>query len=115
MQKYITQFNNKTSAIIGDNTEKTAFLSLLTLLAVSFALYLFFVGSTILNIVERKNLENNNRILNSKVSELELKYLSETSKIDLNLAYSLGFKDAVGTAFASNNASSKGLSFAKNN
>lgn len=114
MKKYITKFNN-TSVMTGINTERMIFWSLSSLLVISFITYLLLTGLTTLNVAERKSLEDGNKILSSKVSELELKYLSETKKIDLNLAYSLGFKDAVGAAFAVNGVSPKDLSFAKSN
>ena len=113
MQKYATQLHNKTAAMIEGHTDRTMFLVLSAFVVVSFAMYLFFVGTTILNIVDRKSLENENRSLGSKVSELELNYLSETNKIDLKLAYSLGFKDAGATTFAARDAGGKALSVAK--
>ncbi len=115
MQRYSIQFNNKTISLFQGDTEKIFFLLLAVAVGLSCFLYLFFVGTTIFNIVERNNLESQNRELSSRVGELELLYLSESNKIDINLAYSLGFKDAVGTVFASANNSGKGLSLAENN
>ncbi len=55
--------------------------------------YVFFLGSMVFNIIERKSLEANARVLSNEVGNLELDYLSISEKIDLNLAYSLGFKE----------------------
>lgn len=115
MQKYSTQLYNKTADILNGNSEKTMSFFLLVMFGASFAAYLFFNGMTIVNIINRKNLEKSNLILGSRVSELELNYLSESNKIDLNLAYSLGFKDAVNITFASREVPGKTLSLAKNN
>ncbi len=115
MQKYAIQLNNRTVTIVEGNVHKTAFLLVSAALLASFAMYLFFVGTTIFNIVERKNTDNDNRSLSSRVSELELSYLSESNKIDLNLAYSLGFKDATGATFAYNGAKNGSLSLAGGN
>ena len=45
------------------------------------------------NIVERKALEGRALTLSNEVGNLELEYLSVSQKVDLNLAYSLGFKE----------------------
>src|SRR3989338_3739537 len=107
MQKYSLQFNSRTIPLFQGNTEKTAFLLLVATLGLSCSLYLFFVGTITFNIVARNSLESGNRELSSRVGELELLYLSESNKVDIDLAYSLGFKDAVGTVFASANSSGK--------
>lgn len=59
--------------------------------------YVFFVGDMVFNVVERKALENEARALSAEVSELELAYLSLARGVDLELAYSLGFKDTEAT------------------
>ena len=55
--------------------------------------YVFILTNMVWNIVDRKSLENQSRDLNTEVSTLELQYLSLSNKIDINLAYSLGFKE----------------------
>ncbi len=97
------------------HVERKAFLFLTTMLGFSIILYLIFVIQTTVNIVGRKNLENANRAQGSRVNELVLSYLSESNKINLGLAYSLGFKDSKNTTFASLVPSAKPLSFAPNN
>ncbi len=62
----------------------------LGILAIS---YLFLLGNMVFNIVERKALEGEARTLANEVGELELTYLSMSSKIDLELSHSLGFKE----------------------
>lgn len=115
MQKYAIEFNNRTITLVEGSIERNVFLLVSSAIAVSFAFYLVFVGVTIVNIVDRKNIESGNRTLSSKVSGLELSYLSESNKIDLNLAYSIGFEDATNAIFASNVPIEKGLSFARGN
>lgn len=115
MKRYVIQFNNRTITLVEGHIERMMFLFLMIILGFSFFLYLVFVGQTIVNIVERKNIENENRVLSSRVNKLELSYLSETNKIDLALAYSLGFQDSKNTVFAPASSSGKPLSFARNN
>ena len=114
MQRYAIQFQNKTVSLMEGQTERTLFLLFSSSLFLSCVMYFFFVGATTLNIINRNTLEKENRMLNSRVGELELLYLSETSKIDLNLAYSLGCKDATKTAFAGAGGTKENLSLAKN-
>ena len=63
------------------NLEKRVFWGLVVTL-VSFAVfYAYFVNQTILNIVERENIEEEIVMLNSKISELEFDYIALKNKI----------------------------------
>ena len=53
--------------------------------------YVFLLGNMVFNIVERRTLETYALTLSNEVGSLELEYLSMSQKVDLNLAYSLGF------------------------
>lgn len=66
-----------------------AMLSTFALLAV---LYFLILGSMVFNIVQRKNLEKNELMLSSQVSNLELSYLSVSNSVDVALSSSMGFK-----------------------
>lgn len=55
--------------------------------------YVLVLGNMVFNIVERKSMESKAHALSNEVGDLELQYLSISQKIDLNLAYSLGFKE----------------------
>ena|SRR3989344_631446 len=100
MVKYSVQFNRKSFTLVEGGIARTMFNGATLFIGLSFALYLSFLGMTILNIVERNDLESENRTLSSRVSELELSYLSETEKVNIALAYSLGFKEAKNPVFA---------------
>lgn len=67
-----------------------AMLSALGILALSYALIIAF---TVLNIVERKNLEKEMQALTTEVGELELEYLALTESIDQELSQAMGFKE----------------------
>lgn len=114
MQKYVVQFHNQTITIVEGRLDRMLFLLLAGILGISFAFYLVFVFQTSWNVMKRNQLEAENRVLSSKLSELELSYISATSKIDLNLAYAKGFKDSTRTSFVSRGSISKALSYAKN-
>jgi len=56
--------------------------------------YIFILGSMVLNIIERKALEREAAALSNEVGGMELVYLSLSSKVNLELSYSMGFKEA---------------------
>ncbi len=88
MKGYVGQAN------VLDHNSQSRLLGFLLLtfglLAIS---YLFLLGNMVFNIVERKALENEARTLANEVGGMELTYLSMSSKIDLELAHSQGFKE----------------------
>ena len=55
--------------------------------------YVLILGGMVYNIVERRSLDSEARALSNEVADLELSYLSMSNKIDLNYAYTSGFKD----------------------
>jgi hypothetical protein len=59
--------------------------------------YIFLLGNMVFNIVERKAFEVEARTLANEVGALELSYLSMSSKVDLELSKSLGFKEVKAT------------------
>ena len=59
--------------------------------------YILILGNMVKNIIERQSLEINIRTLTNEVRTLEVAYLSVSSDIDLNLSYSMGFKNTQAT------------------
>ena len=55
--------------------------------------YALILGNMVFNIIERRSLEKEALSLSSEVGNLELAYLFLSNKVDLNLSYSLGFKE----------------------
>ena len=60
-------------------------------------LYVLFLGNMVKDIVERRSLEASARGLSGDVGDLELAYLSLSNDVDLNLSYSMGFKETKAT------------------
>ena len=56
-------------------------------------LYILFLGNMVFNIVERRNLEKDVRVISNEVQALELDYLSMSGELDLDLSRSMGFKE----------------------
>jgi len=63
--------------------------------------YAFLVNQTVLNVVEREKIEKGITLLSSEVSRLEATYISRAQKIDLNLAYQMGFSEPKEKKFVS--------------
>lgn len=56
-------------------------------------LYLLILSNMVLNIIERRTLEADARVKSNEVADLELRYISTSSKIDLNMSATLGFSE----------------------
>ena len=72
-------------------TQKSIFRLLVSLIAILFVVYIYLIGSMTFNILARKNLESNVKILGNSVSQLELTYLNKANEIDKSYALSLGY------------------------
>jgi len=87
--------------IIENNyTRKILFKGLVLSLAVLGILYVYFIGSITFNVLARKSLENNIRVLSSNISQLELVYLNNLNQIDKDYSLEKGFVDAKNNIFA---------------
>ena len=93
------KFNTAVSESL--HLEKKLFLAVYGTFFLLLSLYIFFVSQTIFNIVERKNAEQEMRILSSNLSSGEVEYMALAKDIDLNLAQTLGFNESANIYFAS--------------
>ncbi|MCC7469945.1 MAG: hypothetical protein IT284_02285 [Bacteroidetes bacterium] len=85
--------------IIRGKSELKPFYLFVFFAAVSFTLYIFFIGQTIFRLVAERSTQAENRGLSSEISELELDTLTFNESISIDKAYELGFVDAKDTAF----------------
>jgi hypothetical protein len=65
-----------------------------------FAVYSFFIASTVVAINQRKDLRQEIRASQGQVSELEIKYFNLSAGIDIKKASELGFVDSQTPIFA---------------
>ncbi len=86
-------YTNNVNIIDNGNLQKRILNMMLSTLGLLALIYVLLLGNMIFNIVERKALETRALTLSNEVGSLELQYLSVSQKVDLNLAYSLGFKE----------------------
>jgi len=89
----LKSYANNVNIIDSGNLQKRILHIMLLTLGTFALLYVFILGSMVFNIVERKSLETHAYALSNDVGNLELEYMSISKKVDLNLAYSLGFKE----------------------
>ena len=89
----LKSYASNVNIIDNGNLQKRILNTMLLMLGILTLLYIFFLGNMVFNIVERKALEKSALTLSNKVGNLELEYFSMSQKVDLNLAYSLGFKE----------------------
>jgi hypothetical protein len=94
--------------------EKNLILSFLVLVIFLAITYGYFVKQTILNVVTREEVEEEMIDLGSAVSQLEVRYIELKNRIDLDFAYSLGYKDASEIKFVSRNVMDKALTINQN-
>lgn len=71
-----------------------AMLSIIFVLAL---VYVFILGNTVLNIVQRRAMEKEILTLSNEVGNYELSYLSISDGVDLALSSSMGFKEVKAT------------------
>lgn len=86
------------------NKEKTIFWSLVGVLFLCAGFYMYFINTTIHNVVVRQDLENKASQLTLSISSNEFKYISLRNAVNLEMAYSLGFRDVSAKTFISNKA-----------
>jgi hypothetical protein len=95
MKDITSKINIYTSnaGIMQNDVERLTLKFILWSFGVLGLVYLILLGTMVSNIVQRKSLEANARILSNEVSDLELSYLSMSNNVDLNLSHTLGFKE----------------------
>jgi hypothetical protein len=81
------------SLSIMGNTENILLRTILGAFGILALWYIFLLGNIVFNIIERKTVEAQTRILSSEVSNLELNYLALSNGIDLDLSHKLGFRE----------------------
>ena len=55
--------------------------------------YLFLLGSSVMNVVERKTLESEAHILANEIGALEVEYLQVSNTVDRELSIQMGFEE----------------------
>jgi len=87
--------------------ERRFFIVLVSVAVFLFGLYIFFVSSSIVNVLVREEIELEIAQLHSQIGEIESTYIVQKDAISLDLAYSLGFIDATSKIFITRKTLSK--------
>lgn len=95
-------------AVLQLNKEKTIFWSLVGILFICAGLYMYFIDTTIHNVVMQQNLEGASSSLTLSIGSEEFQYISKRNAVTIELAYSMGFKDAKVKEYISNKAKTSG-------
>lgn len=90
--------------------EERVFAALVSFLLLSAALYIYFISTTILSVVDRTNALSEIKILDTKISELESEYMAFGSSIGLPEAKTLGYQEIAKIDYVSRTSS---LGFAR--
>jgi hypothetical protein len=92
-----------TEKILELKKEKNIFWTLTAILLLCVGFYMYFINTTVRNVVSRENLENESSKIALEISSNEFKYITLRNSVTLQLAYSIGFKDAENKKFISQN------------
>jgi septum formation inhibitor-activating ATPase MinD len=80
---------------------ETVVWSLLGLCLVLLVLYVYFMNTSVFNVAKRVDTERQIAELTTNISHKEFDYISQTNKINIELAYALGFKTAEAPVYVS--------------
>lgn len=87
------------------------FFVLATLLVIIFAVYVYLINKTVMNVVAREQTEQDIAQLSGTLGELEFKYITLKNIITLDLAYERGFQETSPKAFISRTTRPASLSY----
>ena len=76
------------------------FWALVTIVAVSFGAYIYFLNLSITNVVLREEMRYEIASINSHIGDLEATYITKKNTIDAHYAQSLGFEPVVKKHYA---------------
>lgn len=110
--KIINNMKTSTANVLSVETGfgKIAILSLMVLIFSMSIIYAYFVNSTVMNVVERGNVEDKIASVNTRVSELEFEYINSKNRITFDLAESVGFVEKKNVNYISSKVSDTSIS-----
>jgi len=89
------------------NKEKTIFWGLLGIIFICACFYMYFINTTVHNVVLRQNLESESSKLTLQIGSQEFEYIKKRNQINLALAHSMGFKETSVKAYITKKSSSE--------
>lgn len=86
------------------SNERRIFLGLIFLIMFFAALYIYFVSTSVVHILIRKEVESDIARQNSEIGELESSYIKRQALINREYAYSLGYQQVTEKQFVARNS-----------
>ncbi len=83
------------------SSERTAVVFASAFFVVSFALYMYFLSASIVNVVMRQEIDLEIRSTNARIAELEARYSSAKSAVSVEQAGTHGFISTVSKTYVS--------------
>lgn len=84
--------------------ERMIFVGLIFLIMVFSALYIYFVSTSVVHILIRKEVESDIARQNSEIGELESSYIKRQTLISREYAHSLGYQQVTEKRFVARNS-----------
>lgn len=79
--------------------EKVTFWVLAFMLSALVGVYIYSLNTAVMNVVKRGAMEKQISAFNSAIADLESNYISLKKNINLDMAYSLGYKEVEKTTY----------------
>jgi len=92
MKKIISRKQIRAVVLVAQNIEQHAVLLLLGLIVSLAFLYIYFLGSAVVHVVERREIQNTIANVSSRIATLEVEYFQRKSNITGTLAMEMDFQ-----------------------
>ncbi len=99
-----------TGILNNNDINRRVFYIVLSLFGIISGLYVYFLGTIVFNVLERRTVATEAQTLRGEVNDLQIRYLSLNNSVNLTLATNLGFNEAKGAIFASSTDLSRSVS-----
>lgn len=80
------------------NTKMAFYLLAIVVIALA-SLYVYFMNKTVMNVVERENIEKKIAEQASDIAEIEFAYIAAKNTVTLERAHEIGFVDAIPSSY----------------
>jgi hypothetical protein len=90
---------SKTAALYGH--ERTAVVVATAFFVMSFALYMYFLSASIVNVVMRQEIDLEIRTTNARIAELEARYSAAKNAVGIEQASTYGFINTTSKTYVS--------------
>lgn len=90
--------------VLSEEKQKLAFWMLAISASLMFVFYVYSLNTAVFNVARRGTIEKNISNLHNSITDLESKYIAVKKGINLDMAYSLGYKEIESTTIIPKNS-----------